>query len=268
MLIGINGDGMATFLFDKIIFGPVNSRRLGLSLGINLLPNQCKLCNFNCIYCECGWTPGEHVLRKSYHPRDLVARKLESRLHEMKKKGDRLDVITFAGNGEPTLHPEFEGIVNDTVKIRNAYYPKAKIAVLSNASLIHKKSVFNALSKIELNILKLDSVYNDTINAINQPRIPVKSEKLIKNLKKFKSQLIIQTLFFRGIYKNKKIDNTTPKELEGWLKAIKKIKPEMVMIYTYARNTAAQGLEKIPLNELKEIAKKVNELGIQTQISE
>ena len=138
---------MATFLFDRIIFGPVKSRRLGISLGINLLPNNSKLCNFNCIYCECGWTPGKQELKQTFHPRHIVKQKLEEHLSEMRNNKKELDVITFAGNGEPTMHPEFSGIVDDTIEIRNKYFPIARIAVLSNATLIYKPQIIETLKK-------------------------------------------------------------------------------------------------------------------------
>jgi wyosine [tRNA(Phe)-imidazoG37] synthetase (radical SAM superfamily) len=259
---------MATFLFDKIIFGPVASRRLGVSLGINLLPNNSKLCNFDCIYCECGWTPDDRSMLKSFHPRQLVKYTLESKVKEMIANNEKLDVITFAGNGEPTMHPEFEGIIDDTVSIRNQYFPTAKIAVLSNSTLIHREPVFQALKKIEMNILKLDSALDHTIEQINQPRGKTNANKLIENLMKFEGKLIIQTLFFKGEIDGKPINNTSEKEINAWLKALEKIKPGMVMIYTFARETSADNLVKVSREELEKIALKVEGLGIQTQISD
>ena len=258
---------MATFLFDKIIFGPVSSRRLGVSLGINLLPNNCKLCNFDCIYCECGWTPDDRSMIKSFHPRSLVKLMLESKVKEMKQKQEKLDVITFAGNGEPTMHPDFEGVIEDTIIIRGQYFPEAKIAVLSNSTLLHKEPVFRALQKIEMNILKLDSMFEHTIELINQPHGKMDPDKLIQLLKRFNGRLIIQTLFLRGEIDGKEIDNTTEKEISAWLSALRIIQPEMVMIYTFARDTPAENLEKVTKNELEQIAQKVHGLGIATQIS-
>ena len=259
---------MATFLFDKIIFGPVSSRRLGVSLGINLLPNNCKLCNFDCIYCECGWTSDDRSMIKSFHPRSLVKFTRESKVKEMKQHNEKLDVITFAGNGEPTMHPDFEGIIDDTMVIRDQYFPKAKIAVLSNSTLLHKESVFKALQKIEMNILKLDSMFESTIEIINQPRGKIYPEKMVEYFKKFEGKLIIQTLFLRGEIEGRKIDNTTEREISAWLSALQIINPEMVMIYTFARDTPAENLEKVTRDELEQIAQKVNNLGITTQISD
>jgi wyosine [tRNA(Phe)-imidazoG37] synthetase (radical SAM superfamily) len=259
---------MGTFLFDKIIFGPVKSRRLGVSLGINLLPGKKKVCNFNCIYCECGWSQSIDT-EGGYLPRRTeVYEALASRLQEMKVKNQNPDVITFAGNGEPTLHPDFQGIIDDSIKLRNDFFPQAKIAVLSNSTTITNPSVKDALLKVDMNILKLDSAFDLTVNIHNQPRVNVRVEELIENLRKFNGKLIIQTLFLRGIYKGKSIDNTTPEEINAWLEAIEKIRPSEVMIYTISRDTPDGGLlKKVPVVELRQIAQKVEKLGIPTQVS-
>ena len=259
---------MATFLFDKIIFGPVKSRRLGVSLGINLLPGTKKVCNFNCIYCECGWTPSSSKEGGYLPRREEVSEALDSRLQEMKVRGQRPDVITFAGNGEPTLHPDFSGIIDDCIRLRNKHYPGIKIAVLSNSTTINNPSVKDALQKVDMNILKLDSAFDLTVRLHNQPRVNIKVDELIENLKKFKGQIIIQTLFLRGKYNGRHIDNTTPEEIDAWLEALIKIRPSEVMIYTISRDTPGEDqLRKVPLKELKEIASRVEMLGIQTRVS-
>ncbi|MCU0474425.1 MAG: radical SAM protein [Bacteroidales bacterium] len=259
---------MPTFLFNKIIFGPVKSRRLGVSLGINLLPSTRKVCNFDCIYCECGWTNNTDIKGEKLPSRHAVYEALEKKLVSMKKKHHSPDVITYAGNGEPTLHPEFPGIIDDSIELRNKYFPGAKIAVLSNSTAITKPKIRKALLKVDSNILKLDSAFDLTVKIHNQPRVNIKVEELIRELKQFNGRLIIQTLFIRGTYKGKIIDNTTPEEIEAWLKAIEKIKPSEVMIYTISRDTPEGGdLAKVPLSELKRIAILVNKLGIETQVS-
>ena len=177
---------MPVFLFDEIIFGPVKSRRLGVSLGINLLPLDCKYCNFDCIYCECGRTYKEKYTGDKFHPRDQVKKELERVLIEMKNNNNPPDVITFAGNGEPTIHPDFEGIIDDTTVIRDKYFKDARIAVLSNATLIQNKKIFNALNKVDDNILKLDSAFDETVRFLNNPPKSFSVNKLINNLKKFK----------------------------------------------------------------------------------
>jgi len=259
---------MPTFLFDKIIFGPVKSRRLGVSLGVNLLPLTRKVCNFDCIYCECGWTRNTGIIGEKLPSRMEVYEALEIKLKSMKEKQQTPDVITYAGNGEPTLHPEFPGIIDDSIKLRNKYFPGTKIAVLSNSTAITKPKIRKALLKIDSNILKLDSAFDLTLKIHNQPRVNLKVEELIRELKQFKGRLIIQTLFLRGTYKGKKIDNTVPEEINAWLKAIEKIKPSEVMIYTISRDTPEGGdLAKVPLAELNRIAALVNKLGIETQVS-
>jgi wyosine [tRNA(Phe)-imidazoG37] synthetase (radical SAM superfamily) len=259
---------MATFLFDKIIFGPVKSRRLGISLGINLLPANRKVCNFNCIYCECGWTHNSDPSGQDIPSRKEVYEALEKKLSSMKEKQEEPDVITYAGNGEPTLHPDFPGIIDDSIKLRNRYFPEARIAVLSNSTAISKPHIKKALLKVDQNILKLDSAFDLTIKKHNQPGVNIKVNELIRDLKEFKGQMVVQTLFLRGTFKGKTIDNTTKEEITAWLKAIEMIRPSEVMIYTISRDTPEGGqLSKIPLSELKQIASLVNDLGIKTQVS-
>jgi len=258
---------MATFLFDQIIFGPIKSRRLGVSLGVNLLPTDSKVCSFDCIYCECGWTPRKRVKKAVLPSRELVRQKLEEKLSEMIVNNEFPDVITFAGNGEPTLHPEFEGIIDDTIEIRNRLTPNAKIAVLSNATMLHKPSVVRALLKVEDNIQKLDSAFEETVRKIDCPASNFRLNEVVENLKSFNGKVIIQTLFLKGNFKNEIIDNTTEEELTEWLKLMAEIKPSQVMIYTIDRDTPALGLEKVKLEDLQKIAERVREIGFPVQVS-
>jgi wyosine [tRNA(Phe)-imidazoG37] synthetase (radical SAM superfamily) len=259
---------MGTFLFDTIIFGPVKSRRLGISLGINLLPVERKICNFNCIYCECGWT-GNPEKRISRLPlRMEVYEALEKKLSEMKEQNLAPDVITYAGNGEPTLHPDFPGIIDDSIILRDKYFPEAEIAVLSNATTIADPFIKEALFKVDKNILKLDSAIDTTVHIHNQPGVRINVNDLIENLAGFGGKLVIQTLFLRGVYNGTVIDNTTGEEIDAWLKALERIKPSEVMIYTISRDTPEGGeLKKVPVRELREIAGRVESLGIRTQVS-
>lgn len=259
---------MSTFLFDEIIFGPVKSRRLGVSLGINLLPVTKKLCNFNCVYCECGWTGADEIRDNRLPEREDVYQALDKKLSDLKTRLQAPDVITYAGNGEPTLHPDFAGIIEDSISLRDKYFPDAKIAVLSNSSTISDPSIRAALLRIDMNILKLDSAFDATINIINQPRVNINAEELINNLIRFKGKVIIQTLFLRGTFSGKIIDNTTPSEIKAWLSAIERIRPSEVMIYTISRETPeGSTLKKVPVEELKLIAGAVEKMGIRTQIS-
>jgi wyosine [tRNA(Phe)-imidazoG37] synthetase (radical SAM superfamily) len=259
---------MTTFLFNEIVFGPVQSRRLGVSLGINLLPLESKLCNFNCLYCECGFTT--KLLENEDHKLptlDEVHSKLEETLTNFKKKGRNIDTITFAGNGEPTLNPFFAEIIDDTILLRDKIFPESKIAVLSNASLIFRRDVKNALLKVDYNILKLDSSSEETIKKINCPSGNFSLDKLLDGLSEFKDNLTIQTLFIKGDFNGFYVDNTSDSEIEGWLSILKKLRPKLVMVYTIDRDTPVQSLEKISRIKLDEIAGRVERLGISVTVS-
>lgn len=258
---------MSTLLFDEIVFGPIHSRRLGTSLGMNLLPYDGKVCSFNCIYCECGYN--EDGRTKTELPnRKNVKAALEDKLLKLKEENVKIDVITFAGNGEPTLHPHFAEIIDDTIELRNKYVPEAKISVLSNAMHIGKETVFKALKKIENNILKLDSAFIDTVRLIDQPNSPTYNiEKQVELFKKMEGDFILQTMFVRGNHKGKIVDNTTEKEINEWLNIIKITHPKEVMIYTIDRETPEKNLEKVSLEELKKIGERVEKIGIKINIA-
>jgi len=258
---------MPTFLFDKIIFGPVKSRRLGVSLGINLLPTTIKVCSFDCIYCECGRNPKKYEEKAVLPSRMEVQLKLKEKLFEMQAENLLPDVITFAGNGEPTLHPDFAGIIDDTIELRNQFSPKARIAVLSNATMIHRKEVFKALLKIEDNIQKLDSAFEETIKLLDCPNKNFSLSKTVEQLAAFQGKVIIQTLFVRGSYNEKTVDNTSGKEISAWIKLLEKIKPSQVMIYTIARDTPIDTLEKVSVHDLNAIAFQVQNAGFEVRVS-
>ncbi len=254
-------------LFNDIIFGPVQSRRLGVSLGINLLPKHGKVCSFDCIYCECGFN-AENAEDNKLPSRNEVHAALEMRLKQMQEMNEKPDAITFSGNGEPTMHPYFEEIVLDTIALRDRYFPDAKVCVLSNATQIRKENIFRTLNRVDLNILKLDCASNEMIKLIDQPKCQdFNIESLIEDLKAFNGNLTIQTLFLTGQYQGNKIDNTLENELNQWLNVLKKINPKQVMIYTLNRATPVKQLEKVPVETLQLIAAKVKALGIETRIS-
>lgn len=259
---------MPTFLFDEIIFGPVRSRRLGVSLGVNLLPVNRKICSFDCIYCECGFNPNTDAPASTLPSRDEVYDLLEQKLIKMQLEGTPPDVITFAGNGEPTLHPHFPGIIDDTLHLRQKHCPGARVAVLSNASRIHSPAVFDALLKVDDNIQKLDSANPDTIRMLDRPQGRFDLDETVENLKSFDGKVIIQTLFVRGVFNGQSIDNSTDEEVENWLNLVKFIAPREVMVYTIARDTPVNTLEKIAAKKLHEIAAQVRHLGIAAQVSE
>ena len=258
---------MSTFLFDKIVFGPVHSRRLGVSLGINLLPVDGKLCSFDCIYCECRLN-SERRTKSKLPTREEVRKELEETLVSMKESETAPDVITFAGNGEPTLHPDFGGIIEDTVSLRDRLFPKAKIAVLSNSTMLHKEEVFNALHKVDDAILKLDSVLDTRIQQLNAPNLPSFTfAKLVEQLCRFEGKLIIQTMFIKGEYNGASVDNTTKEEITGWIDALKQIKPGQVMIYTIDRETPVKNLLKVSESELERIADIARKEGFDVTVS-
>jgi wyosine [tRNA(Phe)-imidazoG37] synthetase (radical SAM superfamily) len=253
-------------LFDQVIFGPIHSRRLGLSLGVNLLPIDAKICSFNCIYCECGFNTTTKEF--NFPMRSEVKAILTRKLSLMVEDSEIPNVITFSGNGEPTLHPDFEGIVNDTIAIRNELCPSAKVSVLSNSTRIHKPRVFSALKKVDNNILKFDSAIDRTMKLIDQPvGKHINVEWLTNELQKFEGNLIIQTMFLRGTYLGEKIDNTTDVEVEAWIEALQKIKPKQVMIYSLDRDTPVQQLQKVTVSELNAIAERVKSAGFEVSVT-
>lgn len=256
---------MSTFLFDQVIFGPIHSRRLGLSLGVNLLPLDNKLCSFDCIYCECGWAI--KGAKPRFNSREEVALKLRAKLTEMKDEHTLPDVITFAGNGEPTMHPHFAQIIDDTIKLRDKLCPSAKISVLSNATMIDRPSVRAALERVDNNILKLDSAIDSTVQLIDKPKGDYSVAGTIELMKLFKGNLIIQTMFLRGEFEGQKIDNTTEAEILPWLELLREVAPRQVMIYTIDRDTPAQNLQKVSVDELRAIAERVENLGISCSVA-
>lgn len=255
-----------TSLYDNIIFGPIRSRRLGLSLGVNLLPIDSKLCSFDCIYCECGWND-EHPGKRRFNAREDVGAMLAATLQKMVADGTPPDVITFAGNGEPTLHPDFEQIIDDTIALRDKYCPEAKVSVLSNATQIHRDDVRRALLRVDNNILKLDSAFDATVQLINKPQGSYTVERTVELLKDFEGRLIVQTMFLRGEYLGKRVDNTTSEEVEAWLKLVADIAPKQVMVYSLDRDTPCQTLEKVEKDELRTIAERVEQLGIPCSVA-
>ena len=248
---------MSTIIYPSPIFGPVHSRRLGISLGINLLPADGKICSFNCIYCECGFNE-DHRPTLPMPTREEVAEKLEEKLRQMVADRQLPDVLTFAGNGEPTCHPHFADIIDDTIRLRNQYCPKAKVSVLSNATMIHKKEIHDALLRVDNNIQKLDTVNPIYINKVDRPNSAYDVNRIIEGMKAFHGHVIIQTMFMRGA----EIDNTGEEFVTPWLEVVKDIKPQQVMIYTIDRETPTHGLLKATHEQLDAICDRVIAISI------
>ena len=255
-----------TVIFPSPIFGPVHSRRLGVSLGINLLPADGKVCSFDCIYCECGYN-AEHRAKTPLPTRSEVYEALEAKLKDMQANGPAPDVLTFAGNGEPTAHPHFPEIIEDTLQLRDTYFPEAKVSVLSNSTFITRPAVFEALNKVDNNILKLDTVDEDYIRLVDRPNGSYSVRRLIDKMKAYQGNCIIQTMFLKGTYQGKEVDNTSDKYVLPWLEAIKEIAPRQVMIYTIDRETPDQDLEKATPEELDRIVALIKETGISATAS-
>ena len=249
-------------LFGQIAYGPIHSRRLGTSLGMELMPLAHKLCTFNCVYCECGWnTPVSHPKLPT---RQEVRAALEARL----KEGLDLDVITFSGNGEPTLHPDFLGIIEDTCALRDQYCPKAKVSVLSNSTQLGRPDVVQALRLCDNRILKLDAATDEMMRRIDLPvneHLTVK--QIVEWLAQFNGDFTLQTCFLRGEHAGQRIDNTTPEELEAWYKAVDTLHPKQIMIYVIDRKTPEENLTKISREEMETIAAPLRAKGYDVIVS-
>lgn len=252
---------MQTVLFHSTIFGPIHSRRLGVSLGVNLMPDDGKVCTFDCLYCEAGYNAqgsGSSGIPSRGHVREL----LERRLAAMSEAGEKLDVITFSGNGEPTLHPEFGGVIDDTIAARDRYYPEARISVLSNSTMLDRPEVCAALRKVDNNILKLDSAFDATIRLLDRPgKAGFTADKVIGQLADFGPDCIVQTLLVRGEHDGVEIDNTTPAELDALATAYRRIRPRSIMLYSIDRPTPERSLRRVPREELERFAERLRADG-------
>lgn len=252
-------------LFQDIIFGPLKSRRFGTSLGINLLPLENKVCNFDCIYCECGWT-NLKTAKKYFFPMDVVLEEMEKKLAEHKAHNRDIESITFAGNGEPTMHPDFNRIVRGTLSLRNKYYPRAKVTVLSNSALLTNKKVVEGLKLADLRVMKLDAGNEELFADINKPQSKITLAKIVKQLKQFEGDLYIQTLFLKAKHRGKVIDNSGPKAVAEWIELLKQINPAHVMIYTIDRETPLPTAQKIEAARLNEIKAAVLKAGLSADV--
>ena len=250
-------------LFPSIVYGPIRSRRLGVSLGVNLMPTDAKLCSFDCVYCECGWN--QPVLHPQLPTRQQVREALNSQLSTV---NSQLDVITFSGNGEPTMHPDFLGIIQDTCALRDQYCPNAKVSVLSNSTQLGRPDVLEALRICDNRILKLDSAVDSTMHLIDKPvNRQLTVRQIAEWLTAFKGDFTLQTCFLRGEYQGQIIDNTTPQELQAWYDMVEYLHPKQVMIYVIDRATPLKTLEKIPAEKMELIAAPLREKGLDVIVS-
>lgn len=255
-----------TVIYPSPIFGPVHSRRLGVSLGINLMPGDGKVCTFDCVYCECGFNK-DFRPKQPLPTREEVRAALEERLKEMKQNGPAPDVLTFAGNGEPTAHPHFAEIMDDTLALRDRYFPQARVSVLSNSTFLHKSEVFETLSRVDNNILKLDTVDEEYIRRVDRPTGHYSVADIIGRMKEFHGHCIVQTMFLKGCSNGREVDNTSDRYVLPWLEAVREIAPRQVMIYTIDRETPDHGLLKATHEELDRIAELVRKAGLEVSVS-
>jgi wyosine [tRNA(Phe)-imidazoG37] synthetase (radical SAM superfamily) len=251
---------MATILYKSPVFGPIHSRRLGSSLGINLMPLNGKLCNFDCLYCECGWNKDNNGDTRLPSVHEILL-PLEKRLSELAIAGTPPDSITFSGNGEPTIHPDFGSIIEETLKLRDKYTPSAKVSVLTNGSRIDNPEVREALLKIDNPIIKLDSAIDTTAILIDRPQFPYSINDVIGKLKPFRERYILQTMFVKGFSEGKYFDNTTSAELAKWYSFAENTMPFEIMIYSLDRETPSKELIKIEKEQLEMIAEPLREKG-------
>lgn len=255
-------------MYTDTIFGPIHSRRLGSSLGVNLMPRDGKVCTFDCLYCEAGYNaqgPGKSGLPA----RAEVARLLEDKLAALQAEGAPVDAITFSGNGEPTLHPDFAGVIDDTLALRDRYYPQASVSVLSNSTMLDRPEVVAALRRVDNAIMKLDSVNDDTIRALDRPTRPgFTADSVIAQLADMGSGAVVQTMITRGSHEGRVVDNSTPEEVDGLIEAYRRIGPGRIMLYTVDRPTPERSLQRVPRAELDAIASRItSETGIAVEVA-
>ena len=246
---------------EETVFGPIFSRRLGSSLGINLLPVNGKICTFDCIYCECGWNRDGRVdsrLPKAAEVREVLGAKLQ----QLAADGTPVDSITFSGDGESTINPDFPQIIDDTLALRDKYYPSARVSVLSNATQVHRPEIFKALQKVDNPIMKIDAPTNELVEKINHPAPGYDVNRVVEALKQFHGDFILQTMFL----KSKDFDSSSPEVLEGWMDIVRLLKPREVMAYTIDRPTPEEGLQKFTVEEMRAFLKPLIDEGFNLQI--
>ena len=247
--------------FDEIVFGPIFSRRLGSSLGVNLLPSKGKLCNFDCIYCECGWNKDGRGDSRFPELED-IERALEEKMSKAASEGVSVDSVTFSGNGEPTMHPKFPEVIDVTLRLRDKYFPDAKVSVLSNATMIGRDAVAAALMRVDNPILKIDASSDELVRKINKPVGSYSLAEIVDNLRKFEGRFILQTMFLRS----PEFDSASPEALEAWMDIVRELKPREVMVYTIDRETPDKSLEKYTVEQMREMVRPLIDEGYSIQI--
>ena len=247
--------------FDEIVFGPIRSRRLGSSLGVNLLPSKGKLCNFDCVYCECGWNEDGRSDGRFPQFKDIEAA-LEGKLSKAAFEGISIDSITFSGNGEPTIHPDFPKVIDMTLKLRDRYFPHAKVSVLSNATMVSRKEVAEALMRVDNPILKIAASSDELIQKINKPAGSYRLAEVVESLKAFEGNFVLQTMFL----KSPDFDTVTPEALKAWMDIVRELRPREIMVYTIDRETPDKALGKYTVEQMAEMVRPLMDEGFEIQI--
>lgn len=247
--------------FDDIVFGPIVSRRLGSSLGVNLLPTKGKLCNFDCVYCECGWNK-DGISDKLFPSLADIEAALEKKMSKAISDGLHIDSVTFSGNGEPTVHPDFPAVIDVTLRLRDKYFPQAKVSVLSNATMIGRPAVFEALRRVDNPILKIDASSDELIQQINKPMGRYVLAEVVRDLKRFDGNFILQTMFL----KSPDFDTTTPEAIQTWIEIVREIRPREIMVYTIDRETPDKRLEKYTVEQMTGFVQPLLDDGFKIQI--
>lgn len=247
--------------FDDIVFGPIFSRRLGSSLGVNILPSKGKLCNFDCVYCECGWNK-DGVADRKFPTYEEVVNAFEEKISSLSAEGARVDSITFSGNGEPTMHPDFPKIVDAVLEGRDRYFPQAKVSVLSNAFLVERKSVAEALRRVDNPILKIDASTDQLVRQINKPVGSYRLDDIVNALKGFEGNFILQTMFLRS----PEFDTAAPEALHKWMNIVRELRPREIMVYTIDRETPDKSLAKYTVEEMTALVQPLLDEGFKIQI--
>lgn len=247
--------------FDDIVFGPIFSRRLGSSLGVNLLPSKGKLCNFDCVYCECGWNK-DGAGDRTFPSLTDIESALETKMSALAAEGGKVDSITFSGNGEPTMHPDFPEVIDITLRLRDRFFPDAKVSVLSNATLIGRKAVADALMRVDNPILKLDASTDGLVRKINKPVGTYRVDEVVGNMKLFQGRFVLQTMFL----KSPDFNTAEPEALARWMDIVREVRPREIMVYTIDRETPDKSLEKYTVDEMRELVRPLIEEGYDIQI--
>ena len=247
--------------FDEIVFGPIRSRRLGSSLGVNLLPLEGKLCNFDCVYCECGWNKDGRT-GGNFPPLADIEAALEKKMSEASSEGVSIDSITFSGNGEPTIHPDFPKVIDTTLRLRDRYFPHAKVSVLSNATMVSRKEVAEALMRVDNPILKIDASSDELIQKINKPAGSYRLAEVVESLRAFEGNFVLQTMFLQS----PDFDTAAPEALLAWMDIVRDLRPREIMVYTIDRETPDKSLGKYTVEQMTEMVRPLMEEGFEIQI--